>query len=195
MDSNLGLVALLVLFGGVAFGAIVPVVPTGALVSGAAALAADEHPWEIALVVALGAAGAWLGDIVVYGALRAAGAPLALRIGWLRADDPDGHLARLRAAIERHELRTLLVSRLVPGGRIPVLLAAALTGYSWRRFTGAAVAAATLWSAAYAAVGVAGGRLLPDDRVAVVVAAGAALLLTAALQIVRRWQQRSSTPS
>ena len=38
------------------FGAIVPIVPTGAAVSGAAALAFHEHPFTIGFVVAAGAA-------------------------------------------------------------------------------------------------------------------------------------------
>ena len=92
MAEGIGPVGLLILFGFVAFGSIIPVVPTGAAVSGAAVLARAEHPWELVLVVAFGAAGAYAGDVVTYGVLHRAGAPLAQRIGWLQKDDPQAAL-------------------------------------------------------------------------------------------------------
>jgi membrane protein DedA with SNARE-associated domain len=175
--DDLGVGALLTLFGVVAFGAIIPVVPTGAAVSAAAVLAQAEQPWELVLVVLLGGAGAYVGDVVTYAVLRAAGAPLAQRVGWLRAEDPHGALQRLRARLEADELRALLLSRLVPGGRVPVLLAAALGGYPVARFATADVAAALLWATAYAVVGVVGDALVPDPTLSLVVVVIAALLL------------------
>ncbi|GAA1917495.1 hypothetical protein GCM10009737_18700 [Nocardioides lentus] len=203
-------VTLLVLYGVVAFGAVVPVLPTGAAVSSAAVLAGHEQALLVLVVVAVGAVAAWTGDVVVYRVLATAGVPFARRMGWWRQvadgtgrgdragtdhegddgddqadEDDEGVLLRLREGIERHEVRTLLVSRLVPGGRIPVLMVAALTGYPWQRFVGAAVAAAALWSAVYAAVGVLGSAVVPDDRVALVVALVGALALTVVVRGVR----------
>lgn len=185
-SEQLDLATLLILFGVVAFGAVIPVVPTGAAVSGAAVLAADQHLWELIPVVLVGAAGAYLGDLVTYGVLSVAGEPLARRVGWLEPGDDENRLHRLREAIEERELRTLLVSRLVPGGRIPVLLVAALTGYPFYRFAGAAVAAAGLWSLLYAAVGLIGSSLLPDTTTAVVVAVVLALVVSVVPGLVRR---------
>lgn len=196
--DHFGLVALLVLFGVVAVGAIVPVLPTGAAVSATAVLAADSHLWEVPLVVAVGGAAAWVGDVTTYAVLRRAGEPLARRVGWLRPDDPETRLHRLRESIEEHELRTLLVSRLVPGGRVPVLLVASLTGYPARRFASAAVGAATLWAVVYAAIGLAGGSLLADTTTAVVVAVLAALLLSLGSSLapaLRRRLGSSGAPS
>lgn len=184
--TSLGIGGLFTLFGVVAFGAVVPVVPTGAAVSAGAVLARGDHPWEIVLVVAFGAAGAYLGDVITYYVLRLAGAPLAQRVGWLHADDPDGALQSLRARLEQNEVRSLLLSRLVPGGRVPVLLAAALGGYPLARFASANVAAAALWATVYAAIGVAGDALIPDPVVAVVVVVVAAVLLGLALPLLRR---------
>lgn len=192
--DHLGVVTLLVLFGVVAFGAVVPVLPTGAAVSSAAVLAGSEHAWEVPLVVAVGGAAAYAGDLVTYAALRAAGEPLARRVGWLRDDGEHPGPARLRERLERAEIRTLLVSRLVPGGRVPVLLVAALTGYPWYRYVSAAALAAILWAAVYAAVGLLGDRLVDDDRVALAVAVGGALLVSLVPQAVRRvgrrWRRR-----
>lgn len=183
--DHFDLLTLVVLFGVVAFGAIVPVLPTGAAVSSAAVLASGDHLWELALVVVVGGAGAYTGDLVTYAALRRAGEPLARRVGWLRDDDEHSAPARLRERLEHAEIRTLLVSRLVPGGRVPVLLVAALTGYPWYRYVSAAAFAAALWSAVYAAVGVLGDGLVDDDRVAVAIAVGGALLVTLVPQTIR----------
>lgn len=183
--DHFGLATLLVLFGVVAFGAVVPVLPTGAAVSSAAVLARSDHAWEVLLVVAVGALAAYVGDLVTYAALRGAGEPLARRVGWLH-DDEQSRPGRLRERLERTEIRTLLVSRLVPGGRVPVLLVAALTGYPWYRYVGAAAIAASLWAAVYAAIGVVGERLFDDERTALVVAIAGALLLSLAPQVLRR---------
>lgn len=190
MDPGVAAVGLPVLFASVAFGSIIPVIPTGAAVSAAAVVAQTRDPWAIVLVVLVGAAGAYAGDLVTYAVLRMAGEPLAQRVGWLNRDDPKGTLARLRARIESHELRTLLLSRLIPGGRIPVLLAASLGGYPWLRFASAAVASTLLWSTLYTAIGVVGNTLLPSTTVALVVAVVAALLVTVLTQIVLRRVRR-----
>ncbi len=190
MADGLGPTGLLVLFATVAFGSIVPVLPTGAAVSAAAVLARTEHQWELVLVLLIGAAGAYLGDIVSYAVLRLAGRSLAERIGWLGRDDPDRALTRLRSSIEAHELRTLLLSRLIPGGRIPVLLAAALGGYPWIRFTSADIAASLLWCAVYAAIGLIGNSIFPNTTVALIVVIVVALLLTVVAQMVQRHRQR-----
>jgi len=186
VPEGLGPVALLALFGFVAFGSIIPVVPTGAAVSGAAVLARVEHPWELVLVVVAGAAGAYAGDIVTYTVLNRAGTPLAQRIGWVQKEDPQAALRRIRQSIEQHEMRTLLVSRLVPGGRVPVLVAAALGGYPWRRYLTAAVFATLLWSITYSGIGVIGDSLFADSQLAVIAAVVGATLLTVVAQAIQR---------
>jgi membrane protein DedA with SNARE-associated domain len=187
--SDLSPTAFLVLWAVVAFGAVLPVVPTGAAVSGAAVLAGHEEPIEIVLVVLVGGAGAYAGDLVTYGVLSAAGTPLARRLGWLEDGDATAVAARLhqlREGLEQRELRTLLVSRLIPGGRIPVLLVASLTGYPWVRFASAAVGAALLWAVAYSAIGVLGDAVFDDQRTAIAVVIVAALVASAAPGVVRR---------
>lgn len=189
MSEGLALGALLAVFGIVAFGSVIPVVPTGAAVSAAAVLARGTHPWELVLVIAAGAGGAYVGDLITYGALRKAGVPLAQRMGWLQRDDPDAALSKLRTRIEANELRTLLVSRLVPGGRVPVLVAAALGGYPWIRFVSAAALATLLWACTYALIGVIGDSLFPDPRVAVVAVVFGAVLITGLIQLIQRRSQ------
>jgi membrane protein DedA with SNARE-associated domain len=188
--EQLGFAYLLYLFAVVAFGATVPVVPTGAAVSVAAALGEQDNVLLLVLVVAFGAAGAYTGDIATYAILRVAGIRLAQRVGWLQHGNAQEGLRRIRTQLEEHELRSLLLSRLIPGGRVPVLLAASLGGYSWRRFAVADIGAATLWSVLYAAIGIAGRAVFPRPWQGAVAAIVLVLLLSAILSLVQRWRSR-----
>lgn len=190
MSSALSLGHLFGVTGVVAFGAIVPVVPTGAAVSVAAAVG-GLNPLVFVVVVLFGAAGAYIGDIVTYAALRAAGQPLAERVGWLKRGHAAETLAAMRQQIEERELPVLLTSRLIPGGRVPVLLAAALGGYSWRRFAVADVAAATLWAAFYGVIGVAGRAVFPETWQAVIAAFVVVLVVSGANELWKRHRHRS----
>jgi membrane protein DedA with SNARE-associated domain len=163
--SELGTMGWLALV--VAFGAIVPIIPTGAAVSGAAALAFHDHPLLILLVIAAGAAGAYVGDLVMYAMCRAGGEQLARRLRWLRDEE---HLASVKERLQKSQIPVLLVSRLLPGGRVPVLLAAAFLGLSWRTFVVANVPACLLWSVVYAGIGVVGGSIFPEPWEGVVAA-------------------------
>ncbi|HET6878284.1 MAG TPA: VTT domain-containing protein [Jatrophihabitans sp.] len=179
MTETIGLGYLIGLTGVVAFGAIVPIVPTGAAVSVAAAFS-DWNPLLLLVVIGFGAAGAYLGDIGMYGLLRLAGRPLAERVGWLQEGTASVTLGRLRTRVEEHELPVLLSSRLIPGGRVPVLLAAALGGYSWRRYVIADIGAAVLWSAVYAAIGLLGRSVFPEPWQAAIAAVAIVVIVTLA---------------
>lgn len=179
MSEAISFAYLVGLSGVVAFGAVVPIVPTGAAVSVAAALS-ERNPLVLLIVIGFGAAGAYLGDVGMYGLLRIAGRPLAERVGWLQEGTAADTLERLRGRVEDHELPVLLSSRLIPGGRVPVLLAAALGGYSWRRYVIADVGAAALWSAVYAAIGVLGRSVFPEPWQAAVAAIAIVLVVTVA---------------
>lgn len=171
------------MFAIVAFGSFIPVLPTGAAVSVAAVLA-EHNVAELVLVVLIGAAAAYLGDIATFAVLSVAGESLAHRIGWHGRDKPAEHLSRLRTRVEENEVRVLLLSRLVPAGRIPVLLAAALGGYSWRRYTAADVGAVALWSAVYAAIGIMGGSIFPHPWEAIAAAILGVLVFSAVGRLV-----------
>ena len=167
----------------VAFGAIIPVVPTGAAVSGAAALAMHNNPVTIVLVVAAGAAGAYVGDLVMYAACRAGGEPLARRLRWLRDEE---HLAAVKERLHKSQIPVLLVSRLLPGGRVPVLLAAAFLGLSWRTFVVANAPACALWAVVYSAIGVAGGSIFPEPWQGVIAALILVLVVSQVVSFVNK---------
>ena len=192
MIATLG--ALAWLFVVVAFGAIVPVVPTGAAVSGAAALAFHErHPLTILFVIAAGAAGAYVGDLAMYAMCRVGGEKLARRLRWLRDEE---HLAAVKQRLTRSQIPVLLVSRLIPGGRVPVLLAAAFLGMPWRTFVVANAPACALWAAVYAAIGVAGGSIFPEPWQGVVAAVLLILIVNQTVSFVgRRREARAAAKS
>ncbi|WP_067503533.1 DedA family protein [Actinoplanes sp. TFC3] len=173
----------------VAFGAVVPVVPTGAAVSGAAALAFHNHPLLIVLTIAAGAAGAYAGDLVMYAMCRAGGEKLARRLRWLRDEE---HLAAVKDRLQRSQVPVLLVSRLLPGGRVPVLLAAAFLGLSWRTFVVANLPACLLWSTVYAALGVAGGSIFAKPWQGVIAAIILVVLVSQAVSMINKRRERAA---
>lgn len=181
MIEALGSLAWLFLV--VAFGAIVPVIPTGAAVSGAAALAFHDNPPVVVFVIAFGAAGAYAGDLVMYAMCRVGGEQLARRLRWLRDEE---HLAVVKERLQRSQIPVLLVSRLIPGGRVPVLLAAAFLGLSWRTFVIANLPACALWSTVYAGIGVAGGSIFPKPWQGVVAAVVLILIINQTISLVNK---------
>jgi membrane protein DedA with SNARE-associated domain len=170
----------------VLFGAIVPIVPTGAAVSSAAALAFyEKNPLIIVLVIAFGAAGAYLGDLVMYAMCRAGGETLARRLRWLRDEE---HLAAVKERLATSQVPVLLVSRLIPGGRVPVLLAAAFVGLPWRTFVVANLPACLLWSVVYSGIGVAGGSIFPKPWQGVLAAVVLILVINQSISFWNKWR-------
>lgn len=192
--NGLAVSQLLSEFGVVAFGAVVPVLPTGAAVSVAAVLGERDNLALLLVVVAVGAAGAYLGDLITYAVLRMFGETLAQKVPWLRRDAQASALETFREQLEAHETRTLLLSRLVPAGRIPVLLAAAIGGYPFRRYVVADLVAALLWSAVYAAIGLFGRSVFPQPWQAILAAVALVALLSLLPSLWRRVRDHSPEP-
>lgn len=183
VSTGVGLAALIGLFVTVTLGAIVPVVPTGAAVSGAAAFAWHHDPLVVVLILAVGAAGAYAGDLGMYGICRLGGRAMARKLRWLRDDE---HLGAVEDKLRENRVQTLLVSRLIPGGRIPVLLAAAFLGLDWRTFLVANAPACALWSAVYVAMGTVGGSVFAQPWQGVLAAVVLVLLVTQVMGLVNR---------
>jgi membrane protein DedA with SNARE-associated domain len=128
------------LFGGVLLGSIIPVVPTGAVVGAAAAVAMTTAHLNIVLVVLLATLAAFAGDVLTYGVARL-GSDAAIRFV-SRGRTPE-QLARARQRFAVHGWQLVVVGRLVPAGRIPALVAAGTLGYPWKRLLPSAFVAAT----------------------------------------------------
>ncbi|MET7282496.1 VTT domain-containing protein [Kribbella sp. NPDC005582] len=186
-NADFDLWYLFALAGAVLIGAVLPVLPTGAAVSAGAVLASHSTPIGLLGVLIAGAAGAYVGDLIVYAGCRFGGEKLAKRIGWLRDNDK---LDALRDRLSEHEIGVLLTSRLIPGGRVPVLLAAGLAGYRWERFALVDLAASSLWAAVYMAIGLLGYALFPEPWQGVVAAIALVLLTTVVSSLVQKYRHK-----
>ncbi|WP_431041458.1 DedA family protein [Streptomyces sp. P1-3] len=167
----------------VVVGALVPVVPTGAVVSSAAVVAFHQTaPFSLLFVFVVASAAAFLGDLGLY---WLGGRGFRSRNGsrWLaRIHDraaPE-RLATARARLDEHGVAVLVLSRLVPAGRIPVMLACLLARMPLRRFARGAAPAALAWAGTYELIGVLGGSLFAEPWEGVVAAVALALLIGAA---------------
>ncbi len=177
----------------VLLGSILPVVPTGAAVSAAAVLSLHTGPFSLPIVLGVATVAAFAGDCVTFavsrnssrGALRWLARHGVLR--WLRRyRDPD-QLADTQRRLHERGWQVLVISRLVPAGRIPVLVAGGAIGYPWSRFLPGDALAALVWASAYALLGVIGGGAFANPLIGMLVAIVVVLLITAASRLVQRW--------
>jgi membrane protein DedA with SNARE-associated domain len=180
-----------VLFGGVLLGSIVPVVPTGAVVGAGAAFAVTAHELNLPLVVLVATLGAWAGDLVTFAICRFGG-PSAVR--WVARGQHADRIEEVRDQFRRHGWQIVVAGRLLPAGRIPVLLAAGALAYPWRRLLPASLLAAFLWAVAYAALGVLSGGIFDSPLVAVLLATVLVLLVGAVLNAVGAHRRRTTDP-
>ncbi|HYQ65283.1 DedA family protein [Actinophytocola sp.] len=175
-----------VIFGGVLVGSIVPILPTGAVVGAGAALAMTGQ-LNLALVVLCAVAGALIGDLVTFVAGRGGRGPLS------RFFERRQSAEKLAGARERFGQRgwlLIVVGRMVPAGRIPVLLAAGALDYPWRRLLPAVAGACLLWAVAYALLGVVSGGLFDNPLVATLIATTLILVITLVVGLVSRQRER-----
>ncbi|MEU2438000.1 DedA family protein [Streptomyces rubradiris] len=173
----------------VLIGALVPVVPTGALVSSAAVVAFHQRaPYASALVFVTASLAAFLGDVALYWLGRRG---MRSRSGsrWLaaiRARAPEERLARARGKLAEHGTAVLVLSRLVPAGRIPVMLACLMAEWPPRRFARGNLPACLAWAATYQVIGIVGGSLFEEPWEGVVLAVALTVLISAVPGVWRR---------
>jgi membrane protein DedA with SNARE-associated domain len=175
----------------VLIGALVPVVPTGALVSSAAVVAFHQTaPLSLVLVFVTASLAAFLGDAALYWLGRRG---MRSRNGsrWLeaiRSRAPEERLAQAREKLAEHGVAVLVLSRLVPAGRIPVMLACLMADWPLRRFSRGNLPACLAWAATYQVIGVLGGSLFREPWEGVVVAVALTVLVSAMPAVVRRFR-------
>jgi membrane protein DedA with SNARE-associated domain len=176
-----------VLFGGVLLGSIVPVVPTGAVVGAAAAVATSSGQLSLPVVLLVATAAALVGDLVTFAVCRSGG-PAAVR--WVARGQHADRIEEVRGQFRRHGWQIVVVGRLLPAGRIPVLLAAGALAYPWRRLVPATAAAALLWAVAYALLGVVSGGIFDSPLIATLLATVLVLLVGLVLNLVSARRRR-----
>ncbi len=165
---------------------IVPVVPgeTMVIIGGVAAGTDDQN---LAVVIAAGAAGAFLGDNIAYLLGRRAS-------GFLRRTLFRGDKGRQRLAWAEEQLRVrggllLITARFIPGGRTLVTVASGITHRPRPWFMSFAGLAALIWASYAALLGFFGGKAFEDDHTkAFIVAFAGALSVTGIIELVR-WRR------
>jgi membrane-associated protein len=158
-----------------------PVVPSETTLVAAAALAASGR-LELWLIVLAAAAGAFIGDNVVYLIGRTIGPRLH------RSERLRDKLAWAEKQLDERGGTIVLVSRFIPGGRTATMLGAGALGMRWRRFALYDGAASILWACYGGSIGYLGGSAFEDQPLlGVGVALG--LALTLAL-LVEGWRRR-----
>ncbi|MFG2988775.1 DedA family protein [Streptomyces sp. NPDC048257] len=174
----------------VALGALVPVIPTGALVSSAAVVAFHHQspPYGVLLVFGVSALAAFTGDMALYWlgqrGVRSRGGSRWLEA--LRGRATPERLEQARSKLDEHGVLVLVLSRLVPAGRIPVMLACLLAQMPLRRFARGDAPACLAWAATYGLIGILGGTLFTEPWKGVALAVGLALAISAGPALWRR---------
>ncbi|SMQ20141.1 membrane protein DedA, SNARE-associated domain [Streptomyces sp. Ag82_O1-12] len=175
-------------------GALVPVIPTGALVSSAAVVAVHRTaPLSLAMVFVTASLAAFLGDAALYWLGRRG---LTSKNGsrWLeaiRSRAPEDRLEQAQEKLSAHGVAVLVLSRLVPAGRIPVMLACLLAEWPLRRFSRGNLPACLAWAATYQLIGILGGSLFAEPWQGVVAAIALTLLLSVVPAVWRRVRSSS----
>jgi membrane protein DedA with SNARE-associated domain len=169
------------IFGLVLFGSILPVVPTGLVVGAGAAVATTTDHLSLPLVLLVAAAAALVGDLVTFAICRFGG-PSAVR--WIARGQHTERIEEVRDQFRRHGWQIIVIGRLLPAGRIPVLLAAGALAYPWRRLVPAETVACLLWSITYGLLGVLSGGVFDSPLLATLLATVLVLAVSAVLNLI-----------
>ncbi|MFE3857628.1 DedA family protein [Streptomyces griseorubiginosus] len=170
-------------------GALVPVVPTGALVSSAAVVAFHRtEPLSLTLVFVTASLAAFLGDIALYW-LGRRGMKSKNGSRWLeaiRSRAPEERLSQAQGKLADHGVAVLVLSRLVPAGRIPVMLACLMAEWPLRRFVRGNLPACLAWAVTYQLIGILGGSLFEEPWEGVLAAVVLTVAISAAPSVWKR---------
>jgi membrane protein DedA with SNARE-associated domain len=135
----------------------------------------------------LATVGALLGDLITFAAARGGHTAIA---NWFARRQSAERLEKARTQFTERGWQLIVIGRMVPAGRIPVLLAAGALDYPWRRLVPAATGACLLWAVAYSALGVVSGGLFDHPVVATIIATVLVLVVTAVSALVVRHRER-----
>jgi membrane-associated protein len=167
--------------------ALIPLVPSETAVVTAGVLAGSGD-MILALVVALGAAGAFLGDNSAYLLGRHYGDPVKARFF-------SGEKARKRIHWAEHQVQErggelIVVARFIPAGRTVVTLSSGALEMPWRRFALFDAIAALTWALYASLLGYFGGKAFKEEPwKGLVLAIGIAFTVTGSIELVR-WLRR-----
>jgi membrane protein DedA with SNARE-associated domain len=172
------------LFGVAALDVLVPLVPSETAVISAGVLA-GAGDLQLALVIAAGATGAYLGDTSAYLLGRGLGDRFGRRL--FRSERGARRRAWAERTLDRHGGPLIVGARFVPGGRSAATVTAGLVRMRFARFAAFAGAAGIIWASYAGLAGYLGGRVFEDrPLLALAVGFGIAVGLFGAIEALRR---------
>lgn len=175
----------LILFLAVTVGSAIPFVPTGEIVSGAAALAAHSRLDVLSIFLITWVASV-LGDTILLFEARL-GARRLRR--WIDRHQFATRVRQAERKLHSNAFNAIVTGRLIPGGRAPVIIALGLGKYSVRRFVAFDAVACAIWAAIYATIGSVGGRIANHPLWGIVAAIAIALFVSALVQqLMKLWR-------
>lgn len=166
----------------VLLGSAIPFVPTGEMVSGAAAFASHSR-LNVALIFVITWICSMLGDTVMLMEARLGARKLR---PWIARRSFAERVTSAQQRLTRNAFSTVITGRLIPGGRTPVIVALGLSRFSVRRFMLIDTVACALWAAIYSTIGSIGGRIAQHPVWAMVVAIAFAVSMGALVQQLLR---------
>ena len=166
----------------VLLGSAIPLVPTGELVSGSAALTTTGLlPLTAVFLIS------WLCSIAGDTALLLEARLGRRRIqGWLDRRPLGQKVRRAQETIDRNAFQAVVTGRLIPGGRAPVILALGLSRTPLRRFLTADTIACAVWAALYTGLGALGGSIAGHPAWGLALAVVAAVTVSALLPLAQK---------
>ena len=150
----------------VTVGSALPFVPTGEMVSGAAAVAAHSE-LNLVLIFLITWVGSVAGDTLMLVEARLGARKLR---PWIARRKFAGQVETAQKSLTRNAFNAIVTGRLIPGGRTPVIVALGLSRFPIRRFLLADTVACALWAAIYSTLGSIGGRIANHPVWAMVIA-------------------------
>jgi membrane protein DedA with SNARE-associated domain len=162
---------------------VLPIVPSETLVIIGGVSAGLGNLW-IPLVIAVAAAGAFIGDNMSYLIGREASDWVIRR--QTRTDKGAARMAKIVEQVHERGGLLLITARFIPGGRTALTLSCGVTKQPRRWFIGWAAVAAVIWGNYAALLGFIGGKSFEDNHtLAFVIAFVSAFSITLVIELVR----------
>ncbi len=173
-----------------ALDALVPVLPSETAVIALGVASAGSADPRIAVLIALAAGGAFIGDNASYLLGRRLGPAVSKRV--FAGARGERRRAWAQRSLDRYGARIIIACRFIPGGRTAVTLTCGLAGYPRRKFVAATACAGVIWASYAFFIGRLGGKAFEDQPwPGLLLALGAALVISVLIEVARRaWQSR-----
>ncbi|WP_341974541.1 VTT domain-containing protein [Microbacterium sp. LTA6] len=137
-----------------------PPIPSETVLVAAAAVGASSGGVNIALLCAVAAIGAAIGDNIAYAIGRRLG---TRRFAWMRRPRVAAAFVHAQRALDDRSATLILGARYIPVGRVAVNMSAGALDFAWRRFIPLSLLAGASWSIFSVGIGLFAGSWVKDQ--------------------------------